>query len=109
MKERRSYPLKIQLNGRCLSWVLIDPHYEIRHSASISDDLILELVKLLDGGRRVVEAVTREGFEIICDEPIYWDGKAYRLILTLPPKNRLDLDYLGVINAHRVHERHRKR
>lgn len=105
---RREYTLRLTLNGRTLRRVLIDPHYEIRHRASVDDVLILELLKLLDGEERGVESVTAKGFEIFRVDPVFYGDKAYRLVLTLPPKNREDSDYLGVINVFRIHERKRK-
>ena len=87
---------------------MIDSHYEVRHRASIDDDLILELVKLLDGEERVAEAVASGGFEIFRVDPVFYNGKTYRLVLTVPPKSLGDSDYLGVINAFRVHERKRR-
>lgn len=61
---RRSYKINIIVNNRNIKNLVIDPHYELKHSASISDALILELVKLLDGGDFTPEAVTK-GFDII--------------------------------------------
>ena len=101
---RREYPLKLTLNGRSIRRVLIDSHYEVRHAGSITDSLILKLVSLLDGEEREVEAVTAIGYEVFRVDPIYCDGKTYRLVITLPPdRDRGGSDYLGVINAFRVH------
>ncbi len=105
---RREYPLKLTLNGRSIRRVLIDSHYEVRHAGSITDALILKLVRLLDGEEREVEAVTPSGYEVFRVDPIYWEDKTYRLVITLPPPNR-GSDYLGVINAFRVHVRRRTR
>ena len=50
MDERRAYLLlpKIVLNGRHITQVVIDSHYELKHS-EIDDVLILDLVRKLDG------------------------------------------------------------
>lgn len=106
---RREYPLRLILNRRTVRRVLIDPHYEIRHAGSMTDDLILDLVRLLDGEVREAEAVTAFGYEVIRVDPIFLDGKAYRLIVALPPKNGEDADCLGVINAFRVNDRRNRK
>jgi hypothetical protein len=105
---RREYPLKLIFNGRTLGRVIIDSHYEDRHRASIDDDLILTLVKIINGEERIAEAVAAGGFEIFRIDPVFYNDKTYRLVLTLPPKSQDNADYLGVINAFRVHERKRK-
>jgi hypothetical protein len=46
MIVRRHYPIDIIVNGRKIIEVVIDPHYEERHSDTINDPLILELVML---------------------------------------------------------------
>lgn len=99
----------MKINGRDLKRVLIDSHYEVRHSGSMADQLILELIALLDGQEREIEAVTPSGFEIFRVDPVFWKDRVYRLVLTLPPVNRDGSDYLGVINAFRVHNRKRNR
>lgn len=47
---RREYSISLTVNGRQINKVIIDPHYELKHSSSINDDVILDLVKLLAGG-----------------------------------------------------------
>ena len=39
----RKYPLALWFNGRRYTEVAIDPHYQAKHSESVTDDLILEL------------------------------------------------------------------
>lgn len=106
---RREHSVEVTINGRTLRRLIIDSHYEIRHSGSITDSLILSLVKLLDGEEREIETVTSSGFEIFRVDPVYFGGKAYRLVLTLPPCDQENSDYLGVINVFRVHGRKRNR
>jgi len=50
LSKRREYLAKITVNGRKINKVIIDPHYQLKHSGVITDKLILELVKLLDKG-----------------------------------------------------------
>ena len=48
MKRRRSYKMHLVVNGRSIEEAVIDPQYEIKHP-DIDDDLILKLVRRLDG------------------------------------------------------------
>ena len=55
--ERRTYPIRpIQVNDRKIVQVVIDSHYEKRHSKAMTDELILKLVAQLDGRKEVPEA-----------------------------------------------------
>jgi hypothetical protein len=47
--NRREYDISVTVNERRITKVVIDPHYELKHSDSVSDNVILSLVKLLDG------------------------------------------------------------
>jgi hypothetical protein len=47
--KRRNYDIAIKVNGYTIKRVVIDPHYELKHSASIDDQIILRLVEKLDG------------------------------------------------------------
>lgn len=96
-KVRREYLLKIEINGRLLKRVLIDSHYEKKHAESVTDSIILELVKTLIGQEFFPEQVTPTGFEIFKTEKILLGDRLYRLIWTLPPGEK----YLCVINAFR--------
>jgi hypothetical protein len=84
------------VNDRPIYQVIIDPHYEEKHSESITDDVILALVAKLDG--KTFDTDDRdEEFEYFKTDPIEHDGKNYRLIWLL--KN--DCMFIGVINAYR--------
>lgn len=93
---RRSYKLSIIVNDRKINEVIIDPHFEIKHSESINDEIILDLVRKLDGGYFEVDA-RDEDFEYFKTDPIYFSGKKYRLIWLL--KN--NCMFIGVVNAFR--------
>ncbi len=54
MFDRNEYSLKLKINNRELNRVIIDQHYQLKHS-EMNDDLILELVKELDEGNLVIE------------------------------------------------------
>jgi hypothetical protein len=71
----------------------------------MTDALILKLVALLDGEERAVEVITKNGYEIFRVDPLFFEGKTYRLVVTLPPPSREESDFLGIINAFRVHHR----
>ena len=47
--KRREYTISIVFNEIKITKVVIDPHYELKHAESISDEVVLSLVKMLDG------------------------------------------------------------
>ena len=94
--ERREYSISIAVNGRPIDKVIIDPHYEVKHSDSISDELILSLVKLLHGNEYEPVDIDDE-FEYFVEDQLTLEGRFYKLIWLLE-KNKL---YVGVVNAYR--------
>lgn len=48
MSVRSEYGINIFINGKRYTKVVIDPHYEEKHSSSINDHIILELVYQLN-------------------------------------------------------------
>ena len=94
---RRHYPGKLFINGRRVQEVVIDPHYEIRNSEAMNDSLILDLVRKLSGLTFLPEASDADGFEYFKTEPLWHEGKAYRLVWLTHP----DESYVGVRNAFR--------
>ena len=96
MNERRDYIISITVNSKAITRVIIDPHYELKHSESIDDDIILSLVQMLDGKTFTPEA-ERDGFEYFKTDPLSLHSVNYRLIW-LMDKNEI---YIGVINAFR--------
>ena len=94
---RRSYKTDIKINGLKIIEVIIDPHFAVKHSDSITDSIILELVKTLDGG--LFEPIeVKNGFQYFVSEPVIHKGKAYRLVWLLEKNHSI---YIGVINAFR--------
>ena len=84
------------VNDRPINEVIIDPHYEEKHSESISDEVILALVRKLDG--RIFDPDDMDDeFQYFKTEPIELDGKNYRLVWLLK-ENSL---FIGVVNAFR--------
>ncbi len=94
--KRRDYRLSITVNGRQILKVVIDPHYELKHSDSISDEVILELVKLLDGGTFPLQEYSGQ-FEYYVTDELRLNERLYKLVWLLE-ENEL---YIGVVNAHR--------
>ena len=94
--KRREYAISIMVNGRRISKVIIDPHYEEKHSDSITDEIIIKLVKTLDG--EIIEPeVVSPPFAYFAQDKIEHNGKFYRLIWLLED----DQLYIGVVNAYR--------
>ncbi len=94
---QREYDLKLIINGKTFNRVLIDDHYEIKHSKVVNDALILEMVKTLNGRTYEHEKIVPSGWEIYVVDPLYLEGKSYRLIWCSHPGE----DCIGVINAFR--------
>ncbi len=61
---RREYLIQLTVNGRTLKRLLIDSHYEAKHSKTMNDALIIDLVRTLDGRTYGAESVTPDGWEI---------------------------------------------
>ncbi len=95
MSERRSYPTLLTINGRSISEVIIDPHYETRHP-DISDALILELVAGL-GGKEFQPDERNGEWEFYSLDRIEHQDKLYRLVWCL----RDECLFIGVINCFR--------
>ena len=77
--DRREFPLLIEVNGRQITKLIIDPHYELKHASSVSDDIILNLVRLLDGGTFPIQE--RNGdYEYFVTDQLNLNGKLYKLV-----------------------------
>jgi hypothetical protein len=95
-EKRRVYSIEpITVNSVEVTEVIIDPHYEEKHSSSINDQLILKLVKQLDG-RQEAPQVQEDRYSYFATL-IELSGKSYRLIWL----QEEDTIYVGVINAYR--------
>ena len=80
-----------------INQVIVDSHYEAKHSKVINDALILELLKGLNGRTYEAESTSAEGWEIYVNDPLFLGEKPYRLVWCLHP----DEDSVGIINAFR--------
>lgn len=93
--QRRAYNLTLTINGRLITEVVIDPHYEEKHP-DISDQLILELVRELDG-KEYAPSVRQDDWEFFTLDHLEHKGKQYRLVWCMQDHAL----FIGVINAFR--------
>ena len=94
--KRREYGIDILVNRRRITKVIIDTHYEKKHSATVDDQIILKLVETLDG--EVIEPDAEDPpYSYFSHDRIELDGKFYKLIWLLED----DELYVGVVNAYR--------
>ena len=94
--SRREYPIELIINGRHIEKVVIDSHYEEKHSDSVNDQIIMALVKLLDGLRADPEKCFGS-YEYFVNDHLQFEGKFYKLVWLLE-YNAL---YVGVVNCYR--------
>ncbi|HXH75936.1 MAG TPA: hypothetical protein VNJ08_13275 [Bacteriovoracaceae bacterium] len=94
--NRREYLVSITVNEILVTKVIIDTHYEAKHSESINDDIILSLVKTLDGQSFEPDDEKPPYSYFVTDEILLTD-KAYKLIWLLEDHEI----YIGVVNAYR--------
>jgi hypothetical protein len=83
----RNYPLiikPIMVNGREIVEIIISSHYEKNHSTYMKDEVILELVKMLDGKFFPVEdKKSNPNREFFMLDNILYENKFYRLVWCL--------------------------
>ena len=92
---------KIQVNGHQIAKVIIGRHYLEKHSRSIDDGLIIDLVMVLDGGVFTADSVTG-GIEYFATDIQFsknQESKIYRLIWLFEGEF---LEIIGIVNAYRV-------
>jgi hypothetical protein len=93
MSRREFIIRKITVNGKSISRVLVDDH--VRKHKDITDDLILDLVKQLDGTDSLPDDVKGE-FQYYVNL-FESEGKQYRIVWLLE-KGKL---YIGVVTVYR--------
>lgn len=96
MSQRREYAVRLIVNGRKISKVIIDPHYELKHSKSVDDKLIVELVEKLDGGQFEPDEEVGE-FKYFVSDGLELEGRRYKLVWLMEDHEI----YIGVVNAYR--------
>ena len=94
--KRREYDISITVNRKRISTVIIDSHYEEKHAASISDEIILSLVKDLDG-REFEPDDEDPPYAYFTTDKMELKGKFYKLVWLLEDEQI----YIGVVNAYR--------
>jgi len=95
--DRREYNISpIEVNRVLISKVIIDPHFESKHDDHMDDDLIIMLVKRLNGRIEVPEAQDDDGFSYFATL-LEVGEKQYRLVWLLEDNSI----YVGVLNAYR--------
>ena len=95
MKQRIYKIQPITVNGVTIVQVVIDSHYEKKHSNYMNDSLILSLVKELDGRRELPEA--RAGQYSYFATLVEANNKQFRLVWLLEDH----AIYIGIVNAYR--------
>ena len=94
--SRREYKIKpITVNRIVIHKVIIDSHFEEKHADHMSEELIVKLVRELDGRIEIPEAVD-EDFSYFVTLLEFLEKK-YRLVWLLEK----DAIYVGVLNAYR--------
>jgi hypothetical protein len=93
---RREYDVCLLINEQLILKVIIDPHYEEKHKDSVSDEIILELVKTLNHDEFRFEA-ERFPFSYYVKDKIVLKEKLYKLVWVFEEHQT----YIGIINAYR--------
>lgn len=93
--KRREYAIDIFFNGINIKKVIIDPHFELKHSKSINDEIILQLVKKLDGELLIPDDI-KPPYSYFVEE-IILNSKRYKMIWLIEDEQI----YIGVVNAYR--------
>lgn len=90
---RRIYPIKLVVNSLKLNEVVIDPHYESKHSY-MSDERIFEIVKFLNNKKFI--PTNRKKQYLYFETDIDYDNRNHRLIWCLEDGK----NYLGIIHCY---------
>ena len=94
---RRVYKICVIINAIRFNEVIIDPHFELKHSKAVSDDIILLLIKELDGMYLEPDGIDSGGFKYFVTEPMFYKNKPYRLVWLID----LYASYIGILNCFR--------
>ena len=95
--NKATYSLKIEVNGYQFSGLVISHHYQEKH-ADITDELILELLKLFVNGKTFQpDKLTTDYFVL---EKILHQGKKYKLIWQIENQKTFI-----VVNCYRIRKK----
>ncbi len=94
--KRREYDVCLVFNGIEITKVIIDSHYELKHADSINDEIILALVKQLDGLKFPPENV-KQPYSYFSLDKLELNGRFYKLVWLLEDHQI----YIGIVNAYR--------
>ena len=101
MAKQTAYKISpITVNEIKITQVVIDSHYTEKHLDHMSDELILKLVRDLDGRRELPDSKVGQ-YAYFATLIELDDGKQYRLIWLLEDH----AIYIGVVNAYRDRRR----
>lgn len=96
-EEKKTYPLKLEVNGYHFPEVDISQHYQEKHP-DITDELILELLKLFVDKRTFQpDKLTTDYFVL---EKILHHDKKYKLVWQIKNKNTFI-----VVNCYRIRKK----
>ena len=100
--EPRIYRVAIWFNEYRYSQIVIDPHYEVKHKGSISDELILDLLRLNVDREEMLSdrEESKEGYLYYVLHVIQ-GGRKYRLVFC----THEDRDLFVVLNCFRESKR----
>jgi len=94
--DRREYDINIMVNKVNIQKLIVSAHYEENHP-DITDEVIIELVRQLDGEEYTPDDIKPSGFEYFVNDGLQLKGKTYRLIWLL----KHDELFIGVVNCYR--------
>jgi hypothetical protein len=77
-EKRRIYEIELKINNQVLTQLIIDPHYELKRSGYVNDELIYNLVLALND-KRFVPKSRKSNWEYFETDLIY-QNKSYFLV-----------------------------
>lgn len=95
--DRKIIDMSLNINGRCFEQLIIDQHYKRKHSATITDEIIVALMMSLDGRSYDPQHIHASGFSYFVNDDLLYQGRRYKLIWL----THLNENYVGVVNAYR--------
>jgi hypothetical protein len=101
---RRVYPFQGVINGRQLTEIHIDPHWEEDHADYMSDELIYKLAwQLVQVEEWFVVEERKENWEYFSFDRLFQAWKAYKIVFCLQD----GASFLGVRTCHRYRKNYK--